>query len=359
MSRPRPGAAGAEGSPSPRLAAIEYTTTLPARYYTAPEVFAVERQQVFAPAWNLVGYEYQLRRPGDYLTENLAGWPLFVQRTAEGGLRAFHNVCPHRAGPIVWDGEGCQASLVCRYHGWVFNPDGSLRHARDFGADPDGNLSLTPVRVATWRGMVFVCLHDDTDDLSTWMAGFDAECVRYPLETYRFHSRTRRLMACNWKAYADNFNEGYHLPTVHPFTLSRAVNARLYRVRIGSDPRWNLHDAPPRTATEWSGVWGYLWPTFSFNVFEGGMAVERWLPRGHDRTELIFEYFFADDAEGVDELVKESEEVADEDVRVCEHVHRNLLSGMYDMGLLSPRHEHALGLFQTMLREAVDPHLPA
>ena len=318
-------------------------------------MFAAERERVFAPAWNLVAYEHQLRRAGDYVTEDLAGWPIFVQRAADGSLRGFHNVCPHRAGPIVWDGEGTQASLVCRYHGWVFNGDGSLRAARDFGATPLGEPCLTPVRVAVWRGMVFVTMSAGTAPLDDWIAGFDAECRRYPIESYRFHSRTRRLMACNWKTYADNFNEGYHLPTVHPFTLSRAVNARAYRVRVGSGGLWNLHDAPPRTATEWTGVWGYLWPTFSFNVFEGGMAVERWLPRGPLHSELIFEYFFTDEAHGIDELVKESEEVADEDVRVCEHVQRNLASGMYESGSLSPRHEHALGVFQGLVRDAIDP----
>ena len=79
-------------------------------------MFAAERERVFAPAWNLVAYEHQLRRAGDFVTEDLAGWPIFVQRSADGSLRGFHNVCPHRAGPIVWDGEGTQASLVCRYH---------------------------------------------------------------------------------------------------------------------------------------------------------------------------------------------------------------------------------------------------
>jgi choline monooxygenase len=338
---------------------MNLVSTLPTRYYTDPAVFAVERETVFAPAWNMIAYTHQLAKPGDYVTEDLAGWPIFVQRGPDGGLRAFHNVCPHRAGPIVWDGEGCQASLVCRYHGWSFNADGSLRAARDFGCELDGPVGLTPVRVATWRGMVFVCLSNETPELMTWLGEFPSHCAEFPMESYRFYGKTHRLMAANWKTYADNFNEGYHLPTVHATTLARAVNARSYRVLVGNDPRFNLHDAPPRDeTTEWTGVWGYFWPTFSFNVFSGGMAVERWLPRGHDRCSLIFEYFFADDVtSGVEELVKESELVADEDVRVCEHVHRNMQSGRYDTGWLSPRHEHALALFKDMVQEAVDPHL--
>jgi choline monooxygenase len=123
------------------------------------------------------------------------------------------------------------------------------------------------------------------------------------------------------------------------------------------DPRWNLHEAPPRDQSEWTGVWGYFWPTFSFNIFDGGMAIERWLPRGHAQSELIFEYFFSEEAADIEDLVKESEAVADEDVLVCEHVQRNLASGMYESGSLSPRHEHALAAFRDLVHTAVDPHL--
>jgi choline monooxygenase len=330
---------------------------LPSRYYTDPAVFAVERNTVFAPAWNMIAYDHQVAGPGDYITENLAGWPIFVQRSADGQLRAFHNLCPHRAGPIVWEGEGCQANLVCRYHGWAFNQDGSLRSARDFGVElPDGP-GLTPVRVASWRGMIFVCLSDETPELVEWLGEFPAVCEKYPIETYQFHSKTVRTVAMNWKTYADNFNEGYHLPLTHAETLNRAVDAKAYKVRVGADPRWNLHYAPPRDGTEWSGVWGYFWPTFSFNIFEGGMAIERWLPRGHTHSDLIFEYFFADGTGDREELVKESEVVADEDAIMCEYVQRNLAAGLYDSGMLSPRHEEALWVFHEMIRERVDPHL--
>ncbi len=337
---------------------MEFVETLPAPYYTDPQVYEVERHAIFAKAWNLVAYQHQLAHPGDYVTEELAGWPIFVQRTSSGGLIGFHNVCPHRAGPIMFDGQGCQANLVCRYHGWAFNQDGSLRNARDFGVELTDGPGLTPIRVQSWRGMVFVALDPGLPDLVEWLGEFPASCAQFPVESYRFHSRSVRPMRANWKTYADNFNEGYHLPMVHPETLSRAVEALAYRVHVGPDPRWNLHIAPSRGGTDWTGIWGYFWPSFSFNIFDDGMAIERWLPRGHDRSDLIFEYFFLDDAVGIDDIVKESEEVADEDLLVCEHVQRNLASGMYRTGILSPRHEHALGLFATMIHEAVDPLLP-
>ena len=89
-------------------------------------------------------------------------------------------------------------------------------------------------------------------------------------------------------------------------------------------------------------MFGWFWPTFAFDVFPGGFAVERWLPRGHSHSDLIFEYFFADDSRhDVEAIIKFSEQVADEDARVCEHVQRNLNAGNYDVGFLSPKWEKA------------------
>ena len=112
---------------------------------------------------------------------------------------------------------------------------------------------------------------------------------------------------------------------------------------------------PPRDQTTFS-VFGWFWPTFAFDVFPGGFAVERWLPRGHSHSDLFFEYFFDDDAEhDVEGIIKFSEEVADEDARVCEHVQRNLDAGNYDVGVLSPKWEEGVKVFHELVREAVGP----
>jgi choline monooxygenase len=335
---------------------VSLLETLPVQYYLDPAVWQIERQRVFAASWVMIANEHQLVRSGDYVAEQVAGWPVFVQRTESGSLRAFHNLCPHRAGPIVWDGVGNQANLVCRYHGWAFDGDGKLLNARDFGAAAPEGTCLTKIRAQSWRGMVFVCLDPTTPDLVEWLGGFVEACAAYPSNNYRFHSRSIRRTAMNWKVYNDNFLEGYHLPLVHP-AMCKEVDALKYTVISHGDPRWNLHLAPQRDGHTWTGVWGYFYPCFSFDIFPGGMAVERWLPVGNTHTDLIFEYFFDDDATDIEKIVKDSEEVADEDVRVAESVQRNLSAGLYTTGCLSPRHEHAVGTFHTMVREAVDPML--
>jgi choline monooxygenase len=333
---------------------VDLVTTLPARWYTDPGVFERERRPIFGSSWVHIAYEHQLRRPGDYVAENLAGWPIFVRRNDDNSLAGFYNLCPHRAGPIVWDGEGHQANMVCRYHGWAFRDNGRLLNARDFGCDVPDQMDLQRIQVESWRGMVFVCLDPDVAPLHEWLGAFPGEVADVPLESYRFHSRSVRNVACNWKTYGDNFMEGYHLPTVHP-AMSRDADALNYKVIIRGDRRWNIHVMPPRDESTF-GVFGWFWPTFAFDVFPGGFAVERWLPRGHSHSDLIFEYFFADDTEhDVEAIIKFSEQVADEDARVCEHVQRNLDSGNYDVGVLSPKWEEGIKVFHELIREAVGP----
>ena len=105
---------------------------------------------MFGREWLFVGHRHELSEPGDYLACDIAGWPLVVVVDDEGGLRAHHNVCRHRAGPLVHEGCGRVAGLVCRYHGWSYGLDGRLRSARDFGAH-SATIRATEL-IATWNG---------------------------------------------------------------------------------------------------------------------------------------------------------------------------------------------------------------
>ena len=166
-----------------------------------------------------------------------------------------------------------------------------------------------------------------------------------PLESFRYHSSSVRHVACNWKTYGDNFLEGYHLPTTHP-AMSRDADALELQgastraIRAGTSTRCR------RATSSTFGVFGYFWPTFAFDVFPGGFAVERWLPRGHSHSDLIFEYFFADDA--ARRRGRSSSSARRSPTRtpaMCEHVQRNLDAGNYDIGVLSPKWEEGIRVF--------------
>jgi choline monooxygenase len=331
-------------------------STLPARWYHDPKVYERERTAVFAREWLMIGRVRQLEAPGDYIAADLSGWNLFVVVGHDGELRAFHNVCRHRAGPLVDAGSGHCRSLVCQYHGWSYGLDGRLKRARDFGdADlPVDELGLLPVRVGSWRGLVFVNLDPGAPPLLESLAPFAAECGEFPMEQFHHSHQAMHDVRANWKTYADNYMEGYHIPFVHP-RLNKEVDAKRYRVKAGD--RFCSHSAPARDGSLTAGRWLWRFPNLAVNLYPDGMNVERFLPLGPSRTRIVYDYFFRDVSPAAhaanEEAVRLSLEVLDEDRKICEAVQRNLESGAYDAGRLSPRHENGVAYFQSLIREAI------
>lgn len=335
------------GSPLPR--------TLPASWYHDPDVWERERRAIFAREWQCLG-PARLSGPGDYQATSIAGWPIFVIVGNDGRLRGFHNVCLHRAGPLVWDDRGRCGNLVCRYHGWAYELDGRLRSARDLGADVDvDDFALHPVAVEVWRGLLFVTLADDPEPLVPWLGSLPELCADVPMETFRWRSQVVYDVRANWKTYCDNYGEGYHVPTVHP-GLNRAIDSRRYTVHVLDGGRTNRHEAPARDGSPTTGRWLWKYPNLALNLYPTGMNVERFVPLGPRHTQVVFDYCFVDDAPADVEAASRaaSAEVMAEDVAICEAVQRNLEAGVYHDGILSPRHELGLVAVHALVRAALD-----
>ncbi|MBI5157600.1 MAG: Rieske 2Fe-2S domain-containing protein [Acidimicrobiia bacterium] len=335
--------------PSPR--------TLSASWYGNRAVHQRERLAVWAREWLVFAPLARLDRPGQYVAAEIAGWPIFVVVRPDGSLAGFHNVCAHRAGPILWEGHGTCGNLVCRYHGWAYDWQGALRSARDFG-DADGDIDpethgLTPVRVEAWRNLIWINLDAAAPDLHTSLGSLDDQCREFPMEQFGYTHQVVRTLACNWKTYADNYLEGYHIPLLHP-ELNREIDVSRYQVLVYPEDDYCLHTAPARDGSANAGRWLFRFPNTALNVYRTGMNVERIFPDGPDRTLVVYDYFFADadDPANADTL-KVSEVTLDQDQAICEAVQRNLDAGIYRTGPLSPRHEAAVGWFQDRLRRAV------
>ncbi len=236
------------------------TKTLPADAYIDPVRYVRERQAVFAHSWQFVGHVSELSKSGDVIVATVAGYSVLVVRNGET-LRGFHNVCRHRAGPLVeGDRAQCQGGvLTCKYHGWSYTLEGRLRAARDFGPAPDfdpRNFGLFPVRVETWRGFVFMTMHPNAEPLATLLAPIEKRLGQLDLNSLVHAGRKTHDIACNWKVYAENYLEGYHIPLVHP-ALSEEVDAAKYAVTVDGDAVF--HHAPPReTAAVYDGLWAFL-----------------------------------------------------------------------------------------------------
>jgi choline monooxygenase len=327
--------------------------TLAADAYVDPAAYERERHAVFAREWQLTGFRAQLRAPGDYVQHTIAGWPVVVAVQDDGSLRAFHNVCRHRAGPLVTDAAGQCRSFVCRYHGWAYALDGTLTSARDFGGDLDASeFPLFDVQVDEWRGLVFVNLDPGAPPLGTDHGAFFEAAAGHDLEQFTYSHRLEHEVAANWKVYCDNYGEGYHVPLVHP-ELNRELVAKDYRVDVGD--RFCRHSAPTRDGAVNAGLWLWRYPNLALNVYPGGMNVERFLPDGPRRTRVLYDYFFADlgaTAENA-EVERMGVSILDEDRVICEAVQRNLEGGVYTTGVLSPRHENGLAAFHEWLRASL------
>jgi choline monooxygenase len=163
------------------------------------------------------------------------------------------------------------------------------------------------------------------------------------------------VLACNWKTYADNYLEGYHIPLVHP-GLNKEIDAKRYVVDVDERHRWVQHSAPARDGAVNAGRWLWRWPNLALNLYPDSMNVERYDPLAPSRTRLRYSYSFRhpSDREACDEVIRSSSQVTAEDVAICESVQRNLESGTYDTGWLSPKHEGGVAAFQRWIRETAD-----
>ena len=264
---------------------------LPARWYADPEIYQAERRRIFSRHWLWIGREAELLEPGAYLTAAPAGYPLFVRRSEDGTLRAFHNVCRHRASKLLTQPSGRCDRIECPYHGWRYRLDGALDHVPLFGeaADfPKDELSLFSVAVDVWRGLVFVCLDPAPMPLVAWLGPIVEEVERTAPAQTSFDRELAFLVDCNWKTYVDNYQEAYHVPPLHP-GLNRDLDWKRYRV-INFDGG-SLHDAPPKARSNHPGIFGWRFPNFAFNSYPAGLSFMRMDPVGHKQTRLVYHYW--------------------------------------------------------------------
>lgn len=329
-------------------------TLLEAAAYVDPQVLQAERAAIFAREWAYVGAQSQLAQPGAYIATDVAGYPLIVVND-DGQLRAFHNICKHRGGPLVWDGEGACTSFVCRYHGWSYDLDGILRTARDFGGDSSATdgIRLDAARVESWRGLLFVNLDVAATSLATWLGGLIDECAGFEMERFVLGRRSSHAIAANWKVYAENYQEGYHIPLVH-HGLHKQIDARQYRVEVKEG--YAVHSAPTRDGSVTSGAWLWRFPGFALNLYPEGMCVETYVPTGPEATRVDYAFFFAADtpADEIEATIASSDAILEEDRIICEAVQRNYASGLYQGGVLSPRHESGVAFVQQQVLQALN-----
>ncbi len=202
-------------------APFEAARAMPPSVYTSQDFVNSELADVFAREWICVGRASALAESGNYLTYEIAGEPILVIRDKDGRLRAMSNVCRHRMSTLL-EGAGNRGVIVCPYHGWSYNLDGSLRAAPAMGLNRGfckDDYKLPQIRCEVWLGWVMVTLNADAPSVASQLAEVESLIDDFQMESYVETFRETHVWDTNWKILAENFMESYHLPVCHSGTI--------------------------------------------------------------------------------------------------------------------------------------------
>lgn len=285
-----------------RLVADETAHSLPAWTYSDPDFMALERRDVFMPAWHLVCHASDIPAIGDYATLKLFGEIAFVVRGKDGEVRAFHNVCRHRGARLVDGHQGnCGRNIVCPYHAWTYQLDGrlsgvpALDQYENFDRSDHG---LAPVECETFSGFVFVRFEPGGPSLGAYMAPIAEELGVYRTSEMKpLRKIGERLRAVNWKNGCDNYCDALHIPVAHDGlngligpTYRLAIDGEAFKIfgdldtgRMKSKSNAAYCSVLPRVdhlPDDRQRLWTYykLWPNLMFDVYPDQVDFMQFLP---------------------------------------------------------------------------------
>ena len=220
--------------------------TVPGSYYYAPGVFELEKQAIFNRTWQYVCHLSRVAEPGRYCVRDIGDQSVVVLRDRGGELRAFHNVCQHRAHRLVEGTGRLGTAIVCPYHNWSYELSGELRLARhsEEVADFDrGRICLSRVRAEIFCGFVFVNLDPDARPIMEGREGLDREIreLSPEIEDLKLAYEREIPIAANWKNSVENYSECYHCPNRHPALMQGSLDLDSYRITV--HPEYHSHSS--------------------------------------------------------------------------------------------------------------------
>ncbi|RLL66576.1 ring-hydroxylating oxygenase subunit alpha [Streptomyces sp. Z26] len=341
--------------------------------YTEQKWHDADLTAIFGRTWQWVCHVEKLARPGSYVSATVAGMPVAVVRGREGTLRAFYNVCKHRAHELL-SGTGTTRTIVCPYHAWVYDLEGALIGARRtdrMETFDRTRICLDGVRVEEFGGFVYVNLDPAARPLAEQAPDLAAEIARWAPDVDRL-THAKRLtydVRTNWKKVIDNFLECYHCHVAHREFVS-LVDMATYEVRTHGI--WSSHFAEAgkreNTAYDVSGatvnehaVW-WLWPNTCLLRYpgRGNFMVFQVLPDGPERTLETWDFFL--ESTELDAAEQESVRYIDEvlqvqDIALVESVQRGMATPAFDQGRIvqgeaSGLSEHGVHHFHGLVLDA-------
>jgi carnitine monooxygenase subunit len=378
-------------SVEPLAPAQNEAQSLPAWIYRDPEFFEREKQAIFRNSWQAVCHVNDIPRTGDFHTFEFFGESVVVLRGEDGAVRAFHNVCRHRAARILDGPKGhCGRRITCPYHAWTYGLDGRLvavPQRERFAALDTSRHGLVPLEHEVFLGFIFVRFAPGLPSVQEMAAPYLHELTPYRLEELVPMGRvTYRPRAVNWKNVADNYSDGLHINVAHPGLTRLFGKGYGIEARPWIDKMWGtLRDVPssnwaerayqqllpavPHLPPERQRLWTYfkLWPNLAFDIYPDQVDFMQFLPVSPTET-LVREIAYVHPDERREMRVARylnwriNRRVSLEDKALIERVQAGMGSSSYTAGPLAD-HEVCLRSFAQRMRglipESALPRPPA
>ena len=358
------GLGGSTGQPPQN----ETVRALPGNWYTSDEMYQLERRAIFSRRWLLITHKSRFSNPGDYVRYSVANYDIVLSKSRSGDIHAFHNVCRHRAYPVVETDAGNAKIFSCRYHGWSYGLSGNLAKAPGYQEFPTFDKTkngLFPIHTRIDRnGFVWINMDSKKVPEVSWESQFDnvdiqARFDQFDFDDYEFDHTWQLDGPFNWKILADNFNECYHCKTTHPDLTTGLVDLESYDVHCKADHI--QHD--PKTPDDFKArgmeiCSTYCFPNASFTVTKHFVFIQKFMPKSPSESVMYYEVWRNRNSTEEDFLLISNtyKRVMSEDKVLCERAQKNIEGGVFINGELHPRMEKGPLFFQKRCREIILEH---
>ncbi len=353
---------------------------LPAWTYNSDELTQLETEQLFLRNWLFVAHVCDLPKAGDYQCFEMGNERAVVVRDQQGEIRAFHNMCRHRASRVVAQEKGhCGHSFICPFHGWSYNLDGSLKNIPKSSAFPEiekSDFGLKSLDCEIWHGMIFIRFGGDGPSIADSFAEAAEEIGLYRIEDMQpLDEPYQYKFDLDWKAVLDIDNEGYHVPIGHPelfdlvgatYTdqplvggLSRAFGSfkdRKLKLERNRDYVATLpaQSYLPESHQHLWIYWG-MFPGFVLTLFPDQIEIYQIYPTGNQKSVMAGVTYALPDERPAMQKARDlnrdiNMDVGDEDIRLIRWAAEGMRSSAFDGVMLSDL-ELGVASFQNQLRE--------
>ena len=352
----------------------QFSSTLHANCYTDEKYLEVERHAIFQKTWQWACHEEKLREAGDYYVTDIAGQSILLLRNTTGKLRAFYNVCQHRAHELL-QGEGKTKMIVCPYHSWCYDLDGELRaarHTEHIEEFNQGEICLNQVQVEEFCGFIYVNLDPYADPLADQSGDLSKEISEFApdVNDLTFAHRLTFDIKSNWKNIVDNFLECYHCPIAHKdfcsllqFETYKVTTHGIYSSHMakGGNADNTAYNVEGATVDD-HAVW-WLWPNTCLMRYpgRGNFLVLNIIPVGPNRTIETYDFFFETtepSPQEIEAINYINDVLQQEDIDLVESVQRGMETPAFEFGRVvydpseSGLSEHAVHHFHGLMLDA-------